>query len=152
MAVVTYLLPKCSKRTSPARARCVRITCPISSARTPSTLSVTAPSVPSACSKEMAMTETIGPESAVTAPPEELAAFVDQIDHVSDFWNDHGDEVGHYMREHCPVKHSSAHGGFWVLARYDDILRAAKDHETFSVAAGKLVPGEDPEKRSRVRP
>jgi cytochrome P450 len=102
----------------------------------------------------MAMHDTEAPGSAAvcSATKDDLATFVEHIDHVSQFWNNHSDEVGAYMREQCPVKHSSAHGGFWVLARYEDILQAAKDHETFSVGPGKLVPGEDPEKRSRVRP
>jgi cytochrome P450 len=36
------------------------------------------------------------------------------------------------LRTSCPVAHSDAHGGFFVLSRYEDIEAAARDHETFS--------------------
>jgi cytochrome P450 len=36
------------------------------------------------------------------------------------------------LRAQCPVAHSDAHGGFFVLSRYEDIEAAARDHETFS--------------------
>ena len=36
------------------------------------------------------------------------------------------------LRAQCPVARSDAHGGFFVLSRYDDIEAAARDHETFS--------------------
>ncbi len=44
------------------------------------------------------------------------------------------------MRSRCPVAHSSAHGGFWVLSRYDDVLRVARDDKTFSSAREVVVP------------
>ncbi len=40
------------------------------------------------------------------------------------------------MRTQCPVAHSDAHNGFWVVTRYDDVLRVAQDWETFSSAHG----------------
>ena len=36
------------------------------------------------------------------------------------------------LRAQCPVAHSDAYGGFFVLSRYEDIEAAARDHETFS--------------------
>jgi cytochrome P450 len=36
------------------------------------------------------------------------------------------------MREHCPIVHSDQHGGFWVLSRYEDTARIARDTDTFS--------------------
>ena len=44
------------------------------------------------------------------------------------------------MRAQCPVAHSDAHGGFWVVTRYEDVLHAAQDWRTFSSAAGIAVP------------
>jgi cytochrome P450 len=44
------------------------------------------------------------------------------------------------MRKRCPVAHSSAHGGFWVLSRYDDVLRVARDDKTFSSAREVVIP------------
>jgi cytochrome P450 len=44
------------------------------------------------------------------------------------------------MRKRCPVAHSSAHGRFWVLSRYDDVLRVARDDKTFSSAREVVIP------------
>ena len=45
------------------------------------------------------------------------------------------------LREHCPVMRSQAYGGFWVLSRYQDVLRALKEHRTFSSESGVAIPG-----------
>jgi cytochrome P450 len=40
------------------------------------------------------------------------------------------------LREKCPVAHSPKFGGFWVLSRYEDIVRVSRDTNTFSNAPG----------------
>lgn len=45
-----------------------------------------------------------------------------------------------HLRNKCPVAHSRAHDGFWLLSRYDDVHRAALNPETFSSAAGITIP------------
>jgi len=44
------------------------------------------------------------------------------------------------LRERCPVARSGAHGGFWVLTRYEDIKAVASDDHTFSSAETILIP------------
>ncbi len=44
------------------------------------------------------------------------------------------------MRSSCPVTHSDSYGGYWIVTRYDDVLRVAQDWETFSSAFGLTVP------------
>jgi cytochrome P450 len=44
------------------------------------------------------------------------------------------------MRADHPVAHSEEHGGFWLVSRYEDVVRAAQDWETFSSAHGITVP------------
>ena len=46
------------------------------------------------------------------------------------------------MRKRCPVAHSDAHeeNGFWIFSRYQDVLRAARDHDTYSNAGGITLP------------
>jgi cytochrome P450 len=44
------------------------------------------------------------------------------------------------MRELCPVTHSDERGGFWVVTRYEDVLRVAQDWETFSSELGVSIP------------
>ena len=44
------------------------------------------------------------------------------------------------LRSRCPVAHSADFEGFWVLTKYDDVIRALADHETFSTAYQNVVP------------
>lgn len=37
-----------------------------------------------------------------------------------------------HMRQQCPVTHSDAHNGYWVVTRYEDVLQVAEDWRTFS--------------------
>jgi cytochrome P450 len=43
-------------------------------------------------------------------------------------------------RAQCPVTRSDQHGGYWVVTRYEDVLRVAQDWETFSNELGITVP------------
>jgi cytochrome P450 len=43
------------------------------------------------------------------------------------------------MRSQCPVAHSDAYEGYWIVTRYEDVLRVAQDWETFSSAHGLSV-------------
>ncbi len=43
------------------------------------------------------------------------------------------------MRELCPVARSDAYNGYWVVSRYEDVLRVAQDWQTFSSAHGLSV-------------
>ncbi|WP_327106034.1 cytochrome P450 [Nonomuraea glycinis] len=44
------------------------------------------------------------------------------------------------LRRRCPVPWSDAFGGFWAATRYSDVLRVARDSETFSTAVQNVVP------------
>lgn len=44
------------------------------------------------------------------------------------------------LRSQCPVAHTDAHGGFWVLSRYEDVVRVAKDDVTFSSVPTTVIP------------
>jgi len=43
------------------------------------------------------------------------------------------------FRAECPVAHSTEYGGSWMPVRYDDVVVAARDVETFSSAQGVSV-------------
>jgi cytochrome P450 len=47
------------------------------------------------------------------------------------------------LRGQCPVAHSRAHGGYWVLSRYEDVFQVARDDITFSSQRSGLVPPTD---------
>lgn len=44
------------------------------------------------------------------------------------------------LRSLCPVAHTDAHGGFWVLSKYADVVRVAKDDLTFSSVPTTVIP------------
>lgn len=74
------------------------------------------------------------------------------FDHHTTDWVNDPYSVYEKMRASCPVAHSEAHGGFWLLSRYDDVRSALLDWQTFGsnhpgriaiphTAASKEVPG-----------
>jgi len=48
--------------------------------------------------------------------------------------------VNRTIRDRTPVAYSPAHGGMWVLSRYQDVRAALRDHDTFSSAGGVHFP------------
>ncbi|MEU2234952.1 cytochrome P450 [Streptomyces vietnamensis] len=49
-------------------------------------------------------------------------------------------EVHRAIRATTPVTYSRAHGGTWIVSRYQDVRAALADHETFSSASGVFFP------------
>jgi cytochrome P450 len=56
-------------------------------------------------------------------------------DTVRDFW-----PAINHIRDTCPVAHSDALGGFWLLTRYADVAPAAQDWQTFTSSRGQVFP------------
>ncbi|MGW5049808.1 cytochrome P450 [Actinokineospora sp. NPDC004072] len=69
----------------------------------------------------------------------DVVALADDFDHHA-FDPEQGIAVHREIRERGRVAHSRAHGGMWVLSRYDDVEAALKDHATFSSADGVFHP------------
>ena len=44
------------------------------------------------------------------------------------------------LRSVCPVAHTDAFGGFWMMSRYQDVREANLDPATFSSAKGVTIP------------
>ncbi|MEB3070641.1 cytochrome P450 [[Mycobacterium] vasticus] len=63
-------------------------------------------------------------------------------DHHSVDYAENSRAINAELRAKCPVAHTSAHGGFWVVSRYDDVIAVAKNDETF--ASGYTVDGVTP--------
>lgn len=76
--------------------------------------------------------------SAVGCPFDPSAV---QFDHHDPAWT-HENVWSRYaeLRELCPVSRSDAHGGYWVLSKYEDVKRAAEDDATYSSAQGMFLP------------
>lgn len=62
------------------------------------------------------------------------------FDHHSPSFQRNPYDVFSKLREQCPVAHSSAHGGFWVLSDYASVYEAARDDELFSSAETVGIP------------
>jgi cytochrome P450 len=83
------------------------------------------------------------------------------FDHHAPDFNARKYDLYETMRAECPVAHSSAHGGYWLLSRYDEVLAVARDDATYSSArevvvpptnVGKLIPLQaDPPELNRYR-
>jgi Cytochrome P450 len=44
------------------------------------------------------------------------------------------------MRSKCPLAHSNEWGGFWMLSRYEDVVRVLKDYHTYTTSVQNVVP------------
>jgi len=64
------------------------------------------------------------------------------FDHHSVEYAENSRSINAELRANCPVAHTDAHGGFYVISRYDDVVAAAKDDATF--ASGHTVNGVSP--------
>lgn len=55
-----------------------------------------------------------------------------EFDHHSQIFADNWREVTADLRGRCPVAWTEAHGGYWVVSRYEDVKKVALDDQTFS--------------------
>lgn len=59
--------------------------------------------------------------------------------HDPDFVTTHREKYEE-LRTQCPVGYSAAHDGFWVLSKYEDVVKVARDDVTYSSATSLLIP------------
>lgn len=55
-----------------------------------------------------------------------------QFDHHSETFAQNWREIYAEMRQKCPVAHSSEHGGFHIITKYEDVKRVLQDPQTFA--------------------
>lgn len=76
-----------------------------------------------------------------TPDPGAIARLTEEFDfHDPDYTPAVAEIVNRAIRERAPVSYTPAHGGMWVLTRYDDVKAALKDHATFSSGSGVHFP------------
>ena len=73
-----------------------------------------------------------GSERVILWSDAELEAFVADFDHHDPRFIENPSPVYEELRDRCPVLHSPRYGGFWLVTRYEDVRRAAKDWRTFT--------------------
>jgi cytochrome P450 len=68
------------------------------------------------------------------------------FDHHDPRFVEDPDSVIGPIREEQPLVYSDLYGGFWMLTRYEDVTRAALDHESFtsSVVGMTIIPPSQP--------
>ncbi len=57
---------------------------------------------------------------------------LDNFDHHDPQFVDDPVPIYREMREQCPLAHTDAYGGFWMLTRYDDVMKGLLDWKTFT--------------------
>jgi cytochrome P450 len=73
--------------------------------------------------------------TASTSRPEQVSfdnTDPDLIEHLYDHITD--------VQAKCPVAWSDASNGFWMLTKYEDVVDASRDWETFTVTQGIMIP------------
>jgi cytochrome P450 len=68
----------------------------------------------------------------VTDTQNETARPIIDFDHHSSAFADNWRAVTAELRSQCPVAWTEAHGGYWVVSRYEDVKAVALDDKTFS--------------------
>ena len=69
----------------------------------------------------------------------DAATFAQQFNQFSPEYGPHFKDIYRHMRAHYPVAHTDEVGGFWVVTRYADIMRVARDDEAFSSRYGVTI-------------
>jgi cytochrome P450 len=81
-------------------------------------------------------------ETATTSVPSPSEEWCEHhFDYLAPEVAQHLNETLDIMRTRCPVARSDAHGGYWIVSSYQDVLRVAQDWKSFSSAHGVSVPG-----------
>jgi cytochrome P450 len=70
----------------------------------------------------------------------DLDRMVDNFDAFDHDTAQHLFEVTKHARARCPVSHSSAHGGYWLVTRYAEVRQALSDPGTYSSSQGVGFP------------
>lgn len=84
--------------------------------------------------EDRAMADTTNYEARHAQVPDEseIAALLPDFDFFQKEQSDRWEEILGYARQHCPVPHTSATGGYYIVTRYEDVRRVLTDPETFS--------------------
>ncbi len=69
-----------------------------------------------------------------------FARLIERYDPFDPECGEHFFEVADLLRERCPVAHSDANGGFWVVTRFEEVQRSFADAETLSTVPTTTIP------------
>ena len=79
-------------------------------------------------------------------PTFDVEEFSKNFNHMAPEYGQHFNDIYKHMRAKCPMARSEEIGGFWVATRYSDIVRIARDDETFASRFGiTIAPTSNPD-------
>ncbi|CAJ1500559.1 cytochrome P450 [[Mycobacterium] burgundiense] len=70
----------------------------------------------------------------------EFAEFRDHFDHTTEGFSERALNVYREMRENCPITRSDQLGGFWVVSKYDTIIKILRRPDVFTSGEGIVLP------------
>ncbi len=70
----------------------------------------------------------------------DLKRLIENFDHHAPEFAEDPWTVYETLRDKCPVLHTEAHGGYWVVSRYRDVAAIARDDGTFLSSQGITIP------------
>lgn len=62
----------------------------------------------------------------------EIREFLESFDISQPVWNERYHEIFEHMRAECPVHRTERYGGVWFFSRYEHVVKAGQDWQTFS--------------------
>lgn len=74
------------------------------------------------------------------AAAQEMTTLLRHFDHFVEYDRGELAELLSFARSECPVSPSDRHGGFHLVTKYDDVVAALADPETFSSKGSKSLP------------
>lgn len=78
-----------------------------------------------------------GATTMTTSAPEELR---EHFDHITEAPHSELLDRFRVMREHCPIARSDQHEGFWVVSKYETIIKILREHNVFTSSEGVTIP------------
>lgn len=70
----------------------------------------------------------------------EFAEIRDHFDQTADGFSERALSVYRSMRQNCPITHSDRLGGFWVVSKYESIVKILRQPDVFASGDGIVIP------------
>lgn len=69
-----------------------------------------------------------------------FARLLDRFDHFDPEFEANFFEVSNELRDRCPVAHSDAHGGYWILSRFADVREGFGNEQHYTAVPTVTIP------------
>lgn len=79
-------------------------------------------------------------KKSLDSKPLDFESYLPHFDHHSPEYRANAHALYRHMQTQCPMAKTDSHGGYWVLTRYEDIMKVARDDDLFSSVPGITIP------------